>query len=331
MFEIRRVDPADEALLRALWEIGAAGTADAPAHDFSGWKAARWRWSQPTQEEQRTLWAGYDGEGPIGYAEVALPLLDNPRLAEVFVAVTASARRRGHGTALLETAIESIRGAGRSIVFTGVSAGPDGVPGGQAFAERHGFALAQFDVEKALDVAAHSGRWRGMLDEMAPHSTDYDVVTWTGVVPEEHADAVCLLLGSFIGEIPLGDLEIEDERWDRDRLRRRERFFAATDRESCLTLALAPDGSPAGYTEVVADGGWPGIGFQEGTLVLPAHRGHRLGLRIKLANQLRMAHDFPGVHTVETGNAGENAHMSAVNERLGFRPVGRWLEMQRRL
>ena len=56
-----------------------------------------------------------------------------------------------------------------------------------------------------------------------------------------------------------------------------------------------------------------------------------MGLRLKLVNQLRMVEDFPDVHTIETGNAGDNDHMNAVNEVLGFRPAARWLEMQRKL
>jgi hypothetical protein len=70
---------------------------------------------------------------------------------------------------------------------------------------------------------------------------------------------------------------------------------------------------------------------QSGTLVLPAHRGHRLGLAIKVANlrQLQAAiDDTPRL--LHTFNAGVNAPMLAVNAQLGFRPVEVEEEWQRK-
>ena len=61
--------------------------------------------------------------------------------------------------------------------------------------------------------------------------------------------------------------------------------------------------------------------FQEDTLVLRAHRGHRLGLLIKCEMIRLLATTRPGARRVHTWNAEENAHMLAINVALGFRPA----------
>ena len=72
-------------------------------------------------------------------------------------------------------------------------------------------------------------------------------------------------------------------------------------------------------------------GYQWGTLVRPDHRGHRLGLAVKVANVRLLQETHPRITTVVTFNADVNAPMVAVNERLGFVPV-QWMgELQKKL
>jgi hypothetical protein len=65
--------------------------------------------------------------------------------------------------------------------------------------------------------------------------------------------------------------------------------------------------------------------------VLPEHRGHRLGLAMKLATHRRILHVYPECAYVETGNAGVNAAMKSVNDQLGYRVVERCLDVQKTL
>ena len=58
------------------------------------------------------------------------------------------------------------------------------------------------------------------------------------------------------------------------------------------------------------------------TLVHPEHRGHRLGLAVKLANLEALAHEAPLVRRIVTGNARVNAPMIAVNDLMGFEVAG---------
>jgi GNAT superfamily N-acetyltransferase len=65
----------------------------------------------------------------------------------------------------------------------------------------------------------------------------------------------------------------------------------------------------------------PAIAAQEDTSVLPAHRGRRLGLRLKLAMLDWLREDRPDVEYADTWNVPENAPMIAINDALGCRRV----------
>ena len=75
----------------------------------------------------------------------------------------------------------------------------------------------------------------------------------------------------------------------------------------------------------------PRIAHQHDTSVVRAHRGHRLGLLLKAEMMRWLAEAEQEIEYLDTWNAESNEHMVAVNERLGFRAVGRELAFQRRL
>jgi hypothetical protein len=71
--------------------------------------------------------------------------------------------------------------------------------------------------------------------------------------------------------------------------------------------------------------------FQWGTLVLPEHRGHRLGMGVKVANLLEMQRRDPGRTRVKTMNDEQNPWMVQINIDLGFRVVEEVLFMRKDL
>ena len=79
-----------------------------------------------------------------------------------------------------------------------------------------------------------------------------------------------------------------------------------------------PSGRLVGYTQVQVSPETPTLGYQQDTLVVREHRGHRLGLRLKAANTLAVIDGLPGVTAIRTWNADDNTHMLAVNRRLGY-------------
>ena len=58
------------------------------------------------------------------------------------------------------------------------------------------------------------------------------------------------------------------------------------------------------------------------TLVHPEHRGHRLGLAVKLANLEFLAEQAPAVRSSSRATRRSNAPMIAVNDMMGFEVAG---------
>lgn len=173
------------------------------------------------------------------------------------------------------------------------------------------------------------------LDEWAgaakPYHRDYRLVSVQGGVPDELVPGFCALQAAFNEEAPMGDFDVEPEVWTAERLRaneeRRERQGTWTD----VTFAIAPDGSVVGMTELEVTGEGRGNCLQGGTLVLPHHRGHRLGMALKVANLRSLqTRDFE-LTMIHSWNAEVNDHMGAINAALGFVAVETVEEMQLRL
>ncbi len=62
-----------------------------------------------------------------------------------------------------------------------------------------------------------------------------------------------------------------------------------------------------------------GWAFQGLTAVTRPHRGHRLGLLVKIAMLQWLAEREPQIRQIVTFNAVQNEHMVAVNDQLGHR------------
>ncbi len=104
----------------------------------------------------------------------------------------------------------------------------------------------------------------------------------------------------------------------RERVRAIEAGLAAQDRAKVTTAACHDaTGHLVGYTEVVIPLGAPESSWQHDTLVMSEHRGHGLGLAMKVANLWAVTERHPDVRSISTWNADENAPMIAVNEEMG--------------
>ncbi len=134
-----------------------------------------------------------------------------------------------------------------------------------------------------------------------------------------------------MAEAPIGDLDYEPERWDVARLREEEERARLQGRTLFTSAALAPDGRLAGHTQLAFSRHRPHRASQWDTLVVRAHRGHRLGLALKVANLRALAAAQPQVERVDTWNAEQNGPMISVNEALGFEIVEVLQERQRDL
>lgn len=294
----------------------------------------------------------------LGSLSVHLPNEHNTHLVEAFVNVRESARGRGVGTALAERAEAIAREAGRRLVVSWSdhaaeppeptdpddapvvrpSTGSGRIPDDAAsrFARRLGYALEQAERHSVLDLPADGALLAGLeAQATAASGPDYRVVTWTDAAPERWVDAYGVLFTRMSTDVPLGGLDIEEDVWDAARVR----DFEATHAEAGHRLLVAaaehiPTGTLAAYTVLVVragEAGDPDAVFQDSTLALKEHRGHRLGMLVKVANVRAVQAAFPGAERIHTWNAEENEHMLAINVAMGFRPAGISAAWQKRL
>jgi GNAT superfamily N-acetyltransferase len=240
-------------------------------------------------------------------------------------------QRQGIGRALAETSYDLAARRGRRVMQTETYAPVADSSSGLLFAEALGFQAALVDGMKLVDLPATEHLWDALAQRAAPLHADYRIRTWIDVVPDELLAGYCRLNEQFFEQAPMGELDVEAEVWDADRVRTRERHNARVGRHDLYAGAVAADGTLIGITDVAVNDHTPHWGFQSGTLVAPEHRGHRLGLAIKVANHRQVRRHFPDCRVLLTGNADVNAPMNAVNEALGYREVERCIELQRGL
>lgn len=85
-------------------------------------------------------------------------------------------------------------------------------------------------------------------------------------------------------------------------------------------------GAGAGFTGIFFDPRVPAVVHQGGTAVDPGHQGRDIGKLLKGAMAARVLDEMPGALFIRTDNAGTNAPMLAINDRMGFREAW-WMDI----
>ncbi|WP_336629309.1 MULTISPECIES: GNAT family N-acetyltransferase [unclassified Microbacterium] len=333
--EIRPVDPYDHAAVDAWWDAYAAARRADLGEDATVWsrEESRAELQQESARSSRRAYVAVEEGVVVGSASLALTLKDNRHVAAVGVNVPPQHRRRGIGSALLAALEDEAGRAGRTTmradIFWPASLPADGTgAANREFARRHGYDVALGDLQNRLDLPIADEAIAALVAE-AP-AEGYRIRSWVGPVPEEFVAEWAALDASLDTEAPTGDLDIDAASADVQDFRADEALQAAQHRTSFGTIAIAPDGRVAGYTQLVVSED-DGNAYQWGTLVRREDRGHGIGLRIKLENLRALQQHSPQTPHVYTFNAESNAHMLAVNARLGFTLTARMAELQKRL
>ena len=285
---------------------------------------------------KQLAWSGLVDGAVVTTGSMFLPLRDNLKQAWIDVHTHPDRRREGHGSAMLEHLVDEARGRGRSIIATEASYPYDGPADGAGqqnvdFLLRRGFTFGLGDVQRALDLPVDDTLLEELASEAATHHRDYEIRQFRGPVPGDIIESFGDLIGSLVTEAPMGEIEVEREVFAAERIRADEKTLAESGRTKYTTVAMADDGTVAAYTDFVVAEHDPGRVYQWGTLARPEHRGHRLGVAVKARNLSWLQQERPDLKLLTTYNAEVNAHMIGVNDLMGYRPVERLGEFQRKL
>lgn len=292
-------------------------------------------WQDPYQH-QRAIVARVGGR-IVARALYRAPIEDDSNEAWFVVEVLSDLRRRGIGAALYDRLAGFAAEQGRTVLQSYVLhkgaageriAAPTGygsVPRDSPeirFALARGFALEQVGRMSRLELPADA------LDQRLAAATtaagpDYRVVLWTGRTPQPWLADSAMMHARMSTDAPSAGLDVAEEVWDEARVIETEDRDESSPRTVLLAAAQhVPTGRLVAFSELSVPPLVERPVSQQDTLVIAEHRGHRLGLLVKLANLQRLADTHPGHPAVTTFNAEENRRMLDVNEAIGFRAVG---------
>ncbi len=318
---------ADDGHVRACHEIyrAAAGTDDPhmPTMSdqcFAGWMAYGW------SEDPSQAWLARNSAGEaIGWYVLTLPQRENRHLARVSAMVRSDLRRGGLGGRLVRHAAQRAHDQDRRFLSAATRQGGPG----EGFARALGARQGSTEVRRLLRVdelpAAHLASLRERATKAAP---GYTLTWWEGAVPADKVDAVAAI-NDDAGDMPR-DAAHEPQRWDAERVRQSSRRVAAQGLRFYTVAAWRKaTGEMAGLTQLAVDpASSPTWGIQELTVVARPHRGHRLGLGVKVAMLDLLAEREPQLTRIVTENSDDNKHMIAINAALGFAVFDRWLSFE---
>lgn len=308
--QIRPLDLADDAALTAAYEVECAAT----RHDRPGWvplgessRIATWR-SQDGW--RRHLVGAYEDASLIGIG-AGMTAYDDPGTTWVDAAVAPAFRRRGVGSSLVR-AVESQAADATRLVARAFRPTADDLDRLTGFAGRLGFAPATRETV----VELHLNR---AVSPAPQPPLGYAVTTYINGVPVELRAQVGVLKGLVDAEAPSGDLQWEPSPVTPEEYADEIALWRRQGRAAVETIALDPLGEVAAWTCIVTAAP-PRPAQVEGTLVLPQHRGRRLGAAVKAACLLA-TRELGGTERVRTSSDDDNQWMRAINDELGFVPV----------
>lgn len=337
MTDIRRVDGLHDSDPEVFAQVHAvcrrAELHERPWESIWSLEDLRSRFAHPVSTERHELYAAFEGDQVLGAAYVEVPLLSNLDKLWAHVMVDPAHRHRGVGSALAEHVATVARDAGCTSVLdeTSVPFADRETHPYLRFAEKNGYAVGLPEVMRILPLPVPDSLLDQLAAEATPYHTDYRLETFVGEIPDEYVASCCRVHNQLMLDSPTGDLEFEEGAMTPESFREIQQSMRTSGKTKISALALDTDGQVVAYSDLVVKADPTERVMQWGTLVDRAHRGHRLGTAVKVANLRRLQAEYPDRREVITVNAELNAHMVDINERLGFVPVAVCPMLVRRL
>jgi GNAT superfamily N-acetyltransferase len=293
-------------------------------------------WHDP--HEPQRLWAVRDADRIVARGILGWQL-GSTEVAWITIQVLPDHVGAGIGGALHEVLEREARAAGfdRMVAYAVHPPGdgeqltpPTGfgaIPAGNRevrFLRGRGWRLEQVErgsrIALPVDEADLDRRLAGARTAAGP---DYAVHTWQGPTPASWLADQAVLRTRMSTDAPSAGLEEPEDVWDAARVAAHDERMARGPRTTLTAVAEhLPTGRLVGYTQLAVPHDLARPVTQEDTLVLREHRGHRLGMLLKVANLAQLQRVAPGHTGLLTWNAEENRPMLDVNEAVGFVPIG---------
>ena len=328
------LDPEDDlGVARAQAVMAAAETHERPwGHPYSVTELIG-RLQAQTSHERVDPWVAVVGGQVVGVALVNLPLRDNLTMAWPELSVHPAWRGRGIGSALVERVLLECRAAGRTrvLVETAVPMERREDHPHVRFAEKHGFSYANTEVLRVLPLPVDPAWLAARADAVAASHAAYRLETFTAPLPEELQASYCAVENQLAVDAPTGAADFEEEAMTPETYREEVESLTRQGRTMLATVALDSFGRVVGFNDLVIPADDSGTVLQWGTLVHRDHRGHRLGMALKVRGLQELARRHPERTNVRTWNAEQNAHMVGINVELGFEPRDLLVLFQRAL
>ena len=300
-------------------------------------------WQPSTHEPRRLFGARVDG-GIVARAVYETRTEGEAvSTAWVQVQVLPDFTHRGIGRALADVVEGLARDQGReklhAYVTSAPAEGPRLVPPTGAgwvpaearevrFMRARGYELGQIERGSRLALPVDPALFAERRAAAEAHADGYRVHLWQRRTPPEFLEDLAVLATRMSTDAPSGGLDEDEDLWTVERWVEQEDQQQSSPR---VTLYAAVEhlasGHLVGYTELSVPPDLDRPVDQGDTIVMREHRGHRLGMLLKLANIAHLEQTYPGRPSIITFNAEENRPMLDVNEAVGFVPFtydGAW-------
>lgn len=294
-------------------------------------------WLHDKKYRGRLAFVALEDVEPVGFAALSWAR-ETTNGVDFDIVVPPAHRGRGVEDKLLRAVEEAALQAGRctlntysmasaeaaaSATLTPCASGHGGMPTdgwGTRLMLSHGYELGMVERVSTFDLRRNPSDLQRMLDDaLAAAGPDYQPVWWQIPTPPEYADGYATAIGRLEGDSPSGTVPVEEQRWDAQRVFDQDALKIQAGQVMAVTAVIhEPTGKVAAYNELLVGTDRSKPTENWGTLVMPEHRGRRLGTVVKCMGLLRWRELVPTSPLVHTFNAVENRYMLSVNEAVGY-------------
>jgi GNAT superfamily N-acetyltransferase len=326
--ELFSVDPTSDSEFDAWFAVLHRADLDRNQGRSEGWKPQEWRARalDVTAPVFHQLFSyGDDVTRPVAVGALEYSRDDNLEWIRAELFVDPTERRRGYGSELLRRLEDLARADGRSSLLFWVieDAHEHGSGPSRPFAPRHAYDVVEENIRRDLAWPLAAGALDQFERAWSPSAEEYEILSWVANTPDEFLEGRAHLIAVMPVEVPDAGFGVEEERWDATRVRSHERRVLDMGRDLLVAVARhRASGELVGFSELTVSREPPHATYQWDTLVVRAHRGHRLGGLMKVATMRLLEQGGYETDKIITFNNSLNTAMIAVNEALGARPSG---------